>query len=73
MTWDALALVRCSLNIESWVCIQALTKLKEPKVVLKVRKADLSLLKDSLETIKSKYKQVACTLAPSLILQQCTT
>lgn len=45
--------------------MQALTKLKEPKVALKVRKADLSLLKDSLENIKSKYKQVVCTPARS--------
>ena len=47
------------------MCMQALTKLKEPKVALKVRKADLSLLKDSLENIKSKYKQVVCTPARS--------
>lgn len=46
--------------------VQALTKLKEPKVALKVRKADLSLLKDSLENIKSKYKQVTGDEAPAL-------
>ena len=40
----------------SW---QALDKLKEPKVVLKVRKEDLSVLKDCLDSIKSKYKKVS--------------
>ena len=40
------------------VTMQAMTKLKEPKIVLKVRKADLSLMKENLESIKSKFKKV---------------
>ena len=39
--------------------MQALDKLKEPKVVLKVRKEDLSVLKESLDSIKGKYKKVS--------------
>ncbi len=39
--------------------VQALDKLKEPKVVLKVRKEDLSVLKEALDSIKSKYKKVS--------------
>ena len=42
--------------------MQALTKLKEPKIVLKVRKADLSLLKENLDSIKSKFNQVSLAL-----------
>ncbi len=44
--------------------LQAMTKLKEPKVVLKVRKADMPLLKENLDSIKSKFKKV-CSALPS--------
>ena len=44
--------------------LQALDKLKEPKVVLKVRKEDLSVLKESLDSIKSKYKKVSLSGYP---------
>ena len=36
---------------------QAMAKLGEPKVVLKVRKEDLPLLKETLEPAKSKFKE----------------
>lgn len=38
--------------------LQAMDKLKEPKVMVKVRKSDLTFLKDSLDSIKNKYKKV---------------
>ena len=46
--------------------MQAMTKLKEPKVLLKVRKSDLSVLKENLESIKSKFSKVRSAL-PSAI------
>ncbi|CAK0782280.1 hypothetical protein CVIRNUC_005616 [Coccomyxa viridis] len=46
--------------------VQALDKLKEPKVVLKVRKEDLSVLKEALDSIKSKYKKVTGNEAPEM-------
>jgi len=48
----------CQSCVIACVTMQAMTKLKEPKIVLKVRKADLSLLKEILESIKSKFKKV---------------
>ena len=44
--------------------MQALDKLKEPKVILKVRKEDLSVLKEALDSIKSKYKKVSLPVFP---------
>ena len=49
--------------------MQAMTKLKEPKVLLKVRKSDLSVLKENLESIKSKFSK-ACTPLPFAIHPQ---
>lgn len=40
------------------VAAQALFKLQEPKAVLKVRKEDLSLIKEVLEPAKSKFTEV---------------
>lgn len=40
------------------VVVQALHKLGEPKAVLKVRQADLPLLKEVLEPVKSKFSEV---------------
>jgi hypothetical protein len=45
--------------------VQALFKLQEPKAVLKVRKEDLSLIKDVLEPIKSKFTEAR---APCILL-----
>ncbi len=44
--------------------LQAMSKLKEPKIVLKVRKADMPLLKENLDSIKSKFKKVCSALSP---------
>lgn len=45
--------------------MQALFKLQEPKAVLKVRKEDLSIIKDVLEPIKSKFTEAR---APYILL-----
>ena len=39
-----------------------MAKLREPKVVLKVRKEDLPLLKEVLEPAKSKFKEARALL-----------
>ena len=51
------------------VVMQAMSKLKEPKIVLKVRKADMSLVKENLDSIKSKFKKV-CSAVPLLSAKQ---
>ena len=48
------------------VVMQAMSKLKEPKIVLKVRKADMSLVKENLDSIKSKFKKVCSTFPPAV-------
>jgi hypothetical protein len=40
-------------------------KLGEPKAVLKVRKEDLPLLKEVLDSAKSKFKEVRSQRAPT--------
>lgn len=50
--------------------VQALFKLQEPKAVLKVRKEDLSLIKEVLEPAKSKFTEVYGKPAPEITVDE---
>lgn len=45
--------------------VQALYKLGEPKAIVKVREADLALIKEVLEPVKAKFTEVMHLAPPS--------